>query len=358
MINFIPNRPTLLLDEFKCKRNIQNMASKAKNCNISFTPHFKTHQSLTIGNWFRDEGVRAITVSSAGMASYFASDGWDDITIAFPFFPGMIPALIHLEKTTRLRLFLHNPQDIELLKQQLKNPFRVIIEMDPGYGRSGTHFRDFQTIEKLLDACEKCNMASFSGFYIHDGRTYQAKSPASAADHAKTVLNILAALKSDYPQASIIFGDTPSASLLNDFGVVDEITPGNFVFYDWMQVQIGSCSLDDVALFCLLPSAQLRPEYEKLIVHGGAVHLSKDSIQVGDRISYGQAVSMDSSGISLLDGMYLSSLSQEHGILMVPKGREVTDSVTICPVHSCLTANLHDSYITTTGKRIEKRILS
>src|SRR6476620_10300974 len=77
-------RPTLLLDEARCRRNIERMASKARRSNVRFRPHFKTHQSAQIGEWFREAGVNAITVSSVKMAEYFASHGWDDITIAFP----------------------------------------------------------------------------------------------------------------------------------------------------------------------------------------------------------------------------------------------------------------------------------
>ncbi len=60
------------------------MAQKAKAHNLIFRPHFKTHQSAEIGNWFKDEGVNKITVSSVQMAEYFAESGWKDILIAFP----------------------------------------------------------------------------------------------------------------------------------------------------------------------------------------------------------------------------------------------------------------------------------
>src|SRR5512140_22273 len=77
-------KPELLLDESKCRRNIRTMADKARSSKVIFRPHFKTHQSLEIGNWFREEGVNSITVSSVTMANHFARAGWKDITIAFP----------------------------------------------------------------------------------------------------------------------------------------------------------------------------------------------------------------------------------------------------------------------------------
>ena len=79
--------PTLLLDERRCRRNIAVMSIRAKRRGVRFRPHFKTHQSRAVGQWFRDEGVSAITVSSLAMARYFSGAGWREITVAFPFNP-------------------------------------------------------------------------------------------------------------------------------------------------------------------------------------------------------------------------------------------------------------------------------
>ncbi|MCD6346711.1 MAG: alanine racemase, partial [Bacteroidales bacterium] len=76
--------PTLLIDEEKVKRNINRMLAKARDHACTLRPHFKTHQSVEIGEWFRDKGVEKITVSSFDMALKFASAGWNDITVAFP----------------------------------------------------------------------------------------------------------------------------------------------------------------------------------------------------------------------------------------------------------------------------------
>ena len=57
-------KPTLILDEAKCKANIAFMADKAKTNNVELRPHFKTHQSLEIGRWFKEAGISKITASS------------------------------------------------------------------------------------------------------------------------------------------------------------------------------------------------------------------------------------------------------------------------------------------------------
>ena len=351
-------KPVLVLDERRCKRNIKKMAEKAERAGCRFRPHFKTHQSIEIGKWFKEAGVRGITVSSTGMASYFASAGWNNITIAFPFFRQQLPALSELEKQANLRLFVNSAGDLEALNSELLNDFEVIVEINPDVGRSGIHYQKTDTIRKLIQKCEKLAKTTFYGFYVHDGRTYRAKGKTEVENIIQPTISILNGLKSEFPQASITLGDTPSASLLDQFPGIDELTPGNFVFYDWMQVQIGSCSLDDVALFALLPVAQYFSDENRAILHGGATHLSKDFVLTNGNQNFGQLLNFTNSSIKAVQHSFITALSQEHGTLSALPENIDDKSAWICPIHSCLTANLHDHYITTDGKRIEKRILS
>ena len=56
--------PLLWIDEQKARGNIERMLAVAAQNNVQFRPHFKTHQSIAVGNWFRDYSVDRITVSS------------------------------------------------------------------------------------------------------------------------------------------------------------------------------------------------------------------------------------------------------------------------------------------------------
>lgn len=333
------------------------MADRAAAAGVDFRPHFKTHQSTVVGNWVRDSGVTGITVTSPSMGAYFARDGWRDMTIAFPFYPGMIRELQELEQMTSLRLFVNNADQVQLINRDLQNRTKIYIEIDAGYGRSGVPANDRKSIEHLVKIISKGEKTEFHGFYIHDGGTYAARSENEIEEIIKPSADALIQLKSDFPEAKISLGDTPSASKSDRIKEMDEITPGNFVFYDWMQVNIGSCSLNDVALFAVLPAAQVIAGGIKAILHGGAVHLSKDTIQLNGKPTYGQAVKFNSDKIEVIEGAYLSALSQEHGTL-TGYDKLQQDPVWVCPVHSCLTANLVSHYTTTDGQIIDKRILS
>ena len=112
--------PTLLLDKTKCISNIHSMAEKAKAHGLIFRPHFKTHQSRTIGQWLKNEGVNKITVSSLRMAEYFANDDWKDITVAFPTNIREIELLNNLAEEVQLNLTIENVEAVKFLNKELK----------------------------------------------------------------------------------------------------------------------------------------------------------------------------------------------------------------------------------------------
>ena len=143
--------PTMVLNEEVCKSNIARMAAKAKAANVVFRPHFKTHQSREIGEWFRASGVDKITVSSLNMAMKFAEWGWNDITVAFP-----VNCLEHekinaLAAKIRLNLLLVHSEGARQLSECLKYPVGVYLGVDTGYHRDGVDAGNYEKIERIMN---------------------------------------------------------------------------------------------------------------------------------------------------------------------------------------------------------------
>lgn len=348
-------KPTLLLDKSICLRNIERMAAKAQSSGITFRPHCKTHQSHEIANWFRDFGVSSITVSSFDMAEYFVHAGWQDILVAFPFNPLEINRLNELASIARISVLVDNIEVIDFL-QKVENQLGLYIDIDPGYGRTGIRSDQFQQIEDLLVSVSKNSNLDFSGFYCHAGHSYKAKNRSEQDEiHQKATLD-LSALKKHFKGYSplVLYGDTPNCSIQTDFKGIDEITPGNVVFYDLTQASLGSCEESDIAVAMVCPVTGNYPETNEVLIHGGAVHFSKEALKINGRQIFGKLVNFTPSGWPPLQaGSYITSISQEHGIVaMAEKVFERTkigDLMAFHPVHSCLTANLMKGYTTLDG---------
>lgn len=360
MISII--KPTLLLNKEQCLSNISRMYEKAKNSEIHFRPHFKTHNSAFIGNWFRRLGIHSITVSSVSMAKFFSAYGWRDITIAFPVNLPELGQISELAAELNLNILGESSTILQTIENGLTFKVGFYIEIDTGHHRSGVMWKDLNEIDRMLEYLYNSNRLNFKGFLTHSGHTYAADSQEEILDIYKDTVQKMNYLKDRYleawPELTISIGDTPSCSLVEDFTGVDEIRPGNFVFYDLMQYSLGSCTFDQIAVSVACPVVGKSLLRNEVTIYGGAIHFSKDFLYKsnGEHL-FGYIVRISEKEWSRpIAGAYLANLSQEHGIIRAPKevieDINIGDVVGVIPVHSCLTANLMKGYLTLEGEEI------
>lgn len=356
-------RPTLLLDKEKAIRNIEKMAGKARKSGVRFRPHFKTHRSAGVAEWFRDFDVDAITVSSLDMAAYFADHGWSDITVAFPVNLLEIDKINSLAAEIALGLLVESKEAVQFLAARLDHKVSAWIKVDVGYGRTGVTWDRPDEIVELAQAVVATNRLAFRGLLTHAGHSYHAASKleleAIHRDSVARLAHVRAALRAEgFSQVELSSGDTPTCSIVDDFSGLDEIRPGNFVFYDLKQAGIGSCSEREIAVAVACPVVAKHPQRNEIVLYGGAVHLSKESFARADGTpTFGHVAFWDGDGWGpSLPDTYVSSLSQEHGIVRttvdVLNRVHVGDVLIVVPVHSCLLSYLLNDYHTLDGEII------
>ncbi len=354
-------RPTLLIDEAKCRNNIRRMADRAASNGLIFRPHFKTHQSLEVGEWIREAGADQCTVSSVQMAGYFADGGWKDITVAFPLNALEVEEINRIAGKAQLNVLAIEPESLLLLLKDLRNPVGVFIEIDAGYHRTGVDPSHYGEIDAILAVISSSRFLSFKGFLTHAGQSYAARSKEAILKVHEAGSTIMRQVGEHYhkqfPDLVVSSGDTPACSVAEHFDGIDEMRPGNFVFYDIMQRDIGSCSPEDIAVAMACPVVAVLKDRREIIVHCGGVHLSKDFLKRADGSpTFGDVVRIDDHGWETVIHGYAKSLSQEHGILSVDdellNSAKVGDVLGILPVHSCMTADCMGEYYTLEGRRI------
>jgi len=347
MTNPWPNitSPSLIIDKKRVVNNINKLSTKFKKSNTLFRPHFKTHQSVKIGNWFRELGIHQISVSSVEMAWQFYQAGWKDISIVFPFNRREMERVNQMSTDAQINLLIEDLSTLAFLAEHSTHALGLFIKTDCGYHRTGVDVEDVEQIKTLaLETLNHKNL-NFKGVLAHFGNTYSARSAAQIKAIFNNGLAKMQRVKEEllqiFPEVILSIGDTPSASVMDNFNGVDEMRPGNFVFYDWMQTEIGSCSENQIAAIVLCPVVAKHASRKELIIHGGAVHFSKEK---GDK-HFG-AITDVSEGYSTIsiEGTYLKSLSQEHGIVSCGNNFfdkiQIGDLIGVIPIHSCLTANL------------------
>lgn len=355
--------PVAIVNEEQARKNIENMATKARESHVRFRPHFKTHQSREVGEWFRDAGVTAITVSSVGMARYFHAAGWHDITVAIPVNLLEIPALNLLAEDCQLGVLVDSTHSAAQLARRIDQDMVVWIEIDTGNPRSGLPTTAPEAIDAIVEIVTRAPHLTLAGFLTHAGHAYQASSMEAIRDVAHESTRQLEALRDriQVPEGTsleISVGDTPTCRAVEYFpSTVDEIRPGNFVFFDLMMVQLGVCEPDEVAFHVHCPIISRSKARSEVIVYGGAVHLSMAHIPTAEgEPCYGLVghEHLESGRVGLIEGARVVGLSQEHGRVCLPREYfdqlQIGDKLVILPVHACLTANLFPEYWTTNGR--------
>lgn len=356
-------QPTLLLDADRARANIRRMAEKARRQGVRLRPHFKTHQSAEIGAWFREEGVDRITVSSVSMAEYFAAAGWQDITIAFPANLRERERIRRLSQSVRLGLLAESAETIQALDGALDGEAGLWLKVDVGTGRTGLPWDRPETFRPLLAEARRAKHLRLRGLLVHAGHTYHAAGPDEVvALYRQSVQRMQALRDALQPEADaellLSAGDTPGCSLSPELGQVEEIRPGNFVFYDVQQMRAGACTVDQIAAAVACPVVALHPERREAVVYGGAVHLSKDTVRLGERTVFGLVAFPGEKGWELpVEGGCVTRVSQEHGIIELPAAAfervRVGDLLCVLPAHICLVVSNLRRYLTLDGQWIE-----
>ncbi len=356
-------RPTLVLDKQICLRNIELMQQKAKRHNLRLRPHFKSHQSAEIGSWFRSLGIQHIAVSSVSMAQYFAQNGWNDITITFPFNTLETEQLNNIADNIQVNIVADNEHTLKLLNSKLNKNTGIYIKITTGYTKVGISNFSIAKIEKVLKQIHENKYLQFKGFISHADHSYDAHSKNEVQtihfDAVQKLNNLRDHFIKKYPNIELSIGDTPGCSVSENFHGIDEIRPGRFIFYDLIQHSLGVCSLDDIALRMHCPVVAKQRVRNEVIVYAGAIHFSMSSLQNTDgKPLYGRVIITQNNENKLLSSnYYLTNLSQEHGMIKVSPALfnqiNIGDIIEIIPVHCGLTAQAMGKYFTKKGESID-----
>lgn len=355
--------PTALINSKQAKSNLQKLFEKAAVKNIRFRPHFKTHQSGQIGEWFRDAGVTTITVSSVRMAAYFAACGWEDILIAFPVNLREIEEIKRLSAKVNLSLLVESADVVESLADFLTDPVNIWIKIDSGMQRAGIAWEKLGEIENLCKKIITKKNLKLSGILTHAGQTYHAGSKEEIVNLYRVsnqrMIELRARLKTLINlDLQVSVGDTPGCWLSDDLGEVDEIRPGNFLLFDAMMMDLGVCEPEEIAMIVACPVVAKHPDRNEIVIYGGAVNLSKDFLLRDGKPIYGYIADLSMEGWQFSGSEnYVLSLSQEHGIVKasdrVFAKVKIGDLMGIIPVHSCLAVDALGSMLDFEGIRYE-----
>ena len=362
----IARTPALVLDHDRVRANARRMSDAAHRHNVRLRPHIKTHKCIEVARIQTEGQDGAITVSTLAEARAFAQNGFADITYAVPIEPGKFADAVEvLRGGTKLNLLTDDAETVRRLDAAAGDAgatFDVFVKIDCGTHRVGVEPHTAEAVDIPRTIADSKNL-TFAGILTHAGHSYDAKTPegiAAVARHERdSMVELAEKLRKegiDVPTVSI--GSTPTMTHIEHLDGIDEIRPGNYIFFDNYQATLGSCSLDDTALTVLTAVIHKDVGRRKLVVDAGAIALSKDRGPVGLDPGCGYGRVLDITGKDT--GMRVTGMSQEHGEVAAGEseafdGLRVGDRLRILANHSCLTAAQHSHYNVVEDGRVVDR---
>lgn len=358
--------PALLLDADVLERNLAAMQEKARRLGMSLRPHIKTHKCIEIGTRQRALGAKGITVSTMFEARAFADAGFDDITWAFPLPPVYAASVARFPEGVTLRVVVDSKEAKGHLEKACRAAGRKVhvwLKVDCGYHRAGVDPDSPGSVE-LARALSGSPVLEFDGILSHSGHAYTARRREEILPIAHQERDVMVAFadrlrSSGVPVPAVSIGSTPAISVVDDLTGITEIRPGNYAFYDYTQVMIGSCGVHECALTVLASVVSHQPGAAHFVTDAGALALSKDAGPTHVKNAMGMGILFeDYAKRRLVSHMQLTTLSQEHGKVTAEDPRfiegkyPVGERVRILEHHSCLTAAQFDRYHVVRGDTV------
>ena len=245
--------PALVCHGDVLERNARAMLERAARLGCELRPHVKTVKTAEAAALATGGTRRRVTVSTLAEAAFLADAGFDDILYAVPLTPDKLDDVLALAaQLTAFHVMVDHADHVAFLTTPAARyacgALSVWLCVDCGYGRDGVDPNDPASTE-LARRLAASPHTVFAGLYTHGGHSYGAASAAEIGsiggaerDAAVGLAEALRGAGIEVPRVGV--GSTPTCAVppLHLDGV-DEIHPGNYLYFDMTQVALGSCTV-------------------------------------------------------------------------------------------------------------------
>ncbi len=340
--------PCAVIEQSKLERNVDRMQAIADAGGVRLRPHAKTHKSVELARRQIARGAVGICCAKLGEAEVFADAGVEDIRLPYPLNPVNAARVVSLLDRTKLSFIVDHPDVAQGWSDAMRAAGRevdVLVKVDVGLHRCGIDPEAAGAADFVRRVAELPGLR-FKGILSHAGHAYGASSPDEVGAVARAEAQVMTGLADrvrqlGVPVEEVSVGATPTARFSAKEPGLTELRPGNYVYYDRMQVALGAANWDDCALTVL--ARVMTTHAERVILDCGSKTLSTDLARGTAGVGYGvvlQAVDRAEPD----DSLVIERLSEEHATVRAtrPSRLKPGDLVRVVPNHSCVVSNLMD----------------
>jgi D-serine deaminase-like pyridoxal phosphate-dependent protein len=352
--------PAVLVDVDRVVRNVSRVMEVAKRFGKRVWPMVKTHKSSYIARIQRDLGAEGFTVGTLDEAETLVEKGiarnimLGNVYVADRESFARVARLAELGARVILRI--DSFEGAKLVNSWLEErglELDYVVKVDTGLHRFGVRPEKVVSFVKSLQQFRKLR---FVGIVTHPGHVYASTSPAGVERVAKEVSEIMAKTAKELGKAGFELeivgtGSTPTLRFDLTDDTYTHLFPGNFVFYDRMQVELfGSATYDDCALMVLATVVSVPEHGEERI----AIINAGSKILGLDRGGHGQEALKGFGRIVEHPNAVIVSLSEEVGKVDISNEPSIRlgEKVRVIPNHACVVANSTSWLVAVRGERV------
>jgi D-serine deaminase-like pyridoxal phosphate-dependent protein len=354
--------PALLLDRERMRANADRMRKRVDRLGVTLRPHVKTSKSIDVLRVLAGGREVPITVSTLAEARYFFGGGVRDILYAVGIAPVKLPQVAELIRAgCKLRVILDSldaADAVQAFGASEALMIEALIEVDTDGCRAGVAPDD----DLLIEIAHRLASpgARLVGVMTHAGGSYSARTLGEfemiAERERSGALTAADRLRSAGHSIEIVsVGSTPTVHYARSLEGVTEARVGVYAFGDLVQVELGTCAVDDIAISVLASVIGHNPPHGRVLVDAGFLALSRDRGTADFPLDWGYGAVCDAATGELIENVRVESTNQEHGIIIGRSGEidwarfPIGGRVRILPNHACATAAAYDRYFVTDG---------
>ncbi|NPV46342.1 MAG: hypothetical protein HPY69_05265 [Armatimonadetes bacterium] len=330
--------PALVVDYDILLDNLTRLQRAADAAGLQLRPHIKAHKTPEIAHLQLRLGAVGVTCAKLGEAEVMATAGIEDIFIA--------NQIVGETKVRRLVALARRVPKLSVAVDSLEvaRPIGaacaaagltldVLIEVDTGAARCGVLPERVVPFARELAVLPGLRLVGLMAYaarsYVGDLEQRRAFCRQEAAELAALAQELRA---DGHDIARVSGGSTPSGPCYEPGCGLTEIRSGTYCLNDHNQVDLGTCTREQVAA-TVLATVISRPAPDRAILDAGTKALDQ---QVG-KLTEGYGWLVDPPEASVV------KINDEHGYLDARAGSlRVADKVRIIPPRICTCLNLYD----------------
>lgn len=346
--------PAILLDMDALEKNINSWQELCNKNGKEMWPMIKTHKSTALAKMQMEAGATGFLCGTIDECEMVYNLGAKHIMYAYPTAnPVNIQRILKMAKDADIIIRLDTVPAAEMLNAAAAEAgvtvsYTIIVDMD--FHRFG------MPVAKVVDfakALAPMTNLKFRGISTHPGQVYGCTGIEGVKEIAqlemdtmKTAADALAA--AGFPCEIITSGSTPTFPFVVEGDATNVCHPGNYTFYDNIQMALGTVG-EDACSLRILATVVSNPSEGFYLFDAGAKCMGLDQGAHGNSAITGFGYVVGHPELTIV------GLSEEVAKVKADKGAcdlKIGDKVEIIPNHSCSSANNTTWYTCVRGDEV------